>query len=370
MATAQPHLLIGTSVRYLSQSAYRAGMQVAALDRFVDDDTRVAASHSRQLPAMSQQALMQALAELGEAGDVPWTYAAGFEADPEALASLVRQQRNLLGNTPDVLRLLADPERYVSLLDTLEIAYPKTVFGRPAETDGWLYKAAGRQGGYQVWPADTAEPQAPGYYQRCLSGELCSLLFAANGKAIQPLGFNRLSACAPQRGDFRFACAISGYLPDERLAEQMTLVAQRLTRALGLRGINGVDFVLHEGDACLLELNARPPASLELYELRLPRGGLQAHIAACQGELPPAPTSDAGNSGLQIVYAPHGFRIGRLHWPEWVSDRPRAGSTIASGAPLVSVRAVADSIQAVAERLRQRAQAVIELLEKPAEAVA
>ena len=370
MTTERPHLLIGTSVRYLSQSAHRAGMQVVALDCFVDDDTRRAASRSHPLTALTQQALMQALAELGEADDATWSYAAGFEADPEALAALARQQRNLLGNAPDVLRLLADPDRYFNLLDTLEIDYPKTVFGRPADTSGWLYKAAGRQGGYQVWPADGVEPQEPGYYQRCLSGELCSLLFAANGKAMQALGFNRLSAFAPQQGDFRFTCAISGYRPEAQLADQMTQVAQRLTRALGLRGINGVDFVLHQGKAYLLELNARPPASLELYELRLPLGGLQTHIAACQGELPAPPANDASSSGLQIVYAPRRLRIGRLRWPEWVSDRPRAGSSIAIGAPLVSVRAMADSIQAVAERLRQRTQAVIELLEKPAEAVA
>lgn len=355
------YLLVGNSVRYLAQSGRRAGMPLITVDAFADMDTVEAAQQVHRARAARADALAECAAGISGAEALGWSYGAGFECSPGQLTALVRARRRLQGNPAEVLHVLADPARFFGLLDALDIAYPEISPGRPGDTGEWLFKAAARLGGMQVWPAAQAPRDTEGYYQRRIGGELCSLLFAANGQEMRPLGFNRLTACAPQRGDFRFHSTISAYVPGNQLAVQMQQAARRLTRALGLRGINGLDFLLYAGRALLLELNARPPASLELYEKALPEGGLRAHIDACQGRLPALGTSSP--RGLQIVHARRSCIVGQVRWPHWARDRATPGSRIDAGEPLCSVHAAADSMQAVAPRLAQRACAAIELVE-------
>ena len=368
MSSDSPYLLVGNSVRYLAQSGRRAGMSMIAVDAFADADTAAAAQQVHRAHAPRPDALAECLAGVPGADALAWSYAAGFESCPDRLAVLTRARRRLLGNPADVLRVLADPARFFALLHALDIAHPQVSSVRPADSAAWLYKAAGRLGGLEVWPAAQAPRETEGYYQRRIDGELCSLLFAANGQEMHPLGFNLLAACNPARGDFRFSRAISGHVPVASPAEQMLQAARRLTRALGLRGINGLDFVLHRGQPLLLELNARPPASLELYESALPEGGLRAHMAACQGRLPAA--GAISPRGLQIVYARRSCITGEIGWPRWASDRPAPGSRIDAGQPLCSVHAAADSMQAVAHLLAQHAREAIELVEHLSEVAA
>ena len=66
----------------------------------------------------------------------------------------------------------------------------------------------------------------------------------------------------------------------------MSAIAGAVTEAFGLVGLNGIDFVLREGEPYVLEINPRYSASMELIE----RGGrlsvFEAHVAACGGDLP------------------------------------------------------------------------------------
>ena len=362
MYAAETVAMIGNSVRYLAQSARLAGAEIASVDAFGDIDTRQAsASHGRALDA-SPRALLDA----GEAmlRDHPgsWLYGAGFERDPQALASLARQNQGLLGNDPAVLRLLAEPRRWFALLSDLDIAHPQVAFGSPRSLSGWLFKPAGGCGGWLVRRAMDADAgRYAGYYQRFNAGPLCSLVFAADGAEIETVGCNRLFARYPAAGDFRFAGAINGLVTSSATSSQMVAAARRLTRALGLRGVNGLDFVLRNDEALLLELNARPPATLELYETSLPHGGFQCHADACRGRLYPAPTPASVN-GLQVVYARRTLRVPAIEWPAWVTDRPASGECVLADRPLCTVHATGGDVEAVAARLRQNIDAVGRLI--------
>lgn len=362
MATPASLLLIGNTVRYLAQSARAAGLDVCAVDAFGDDDLQHPDTAVQRAAAVDPQALCAAVPAAALDSGMRWVYGAGFEAAPQVLQALLRRNRHLLGNEPRVLELLNDPARLLALLAELGIAQPPTQLARPACVDGWLYKPAGRCGGVGVCrAAEHTNAASAGYYQAFTKGPLCSLLFAADGQRVQPIGFNRLLARYPAAGDFRFAAAISGFQPDPTQHARMLQVAQRLTRALGLRGVNGLDFVLHRGQPLLLELNARPTATLELYERVLPGGGLRCHIDACDGALQ-TPRTPAQVQGLQIVYARRDLQIGAVGWPSWVSDRPTAGSRVASHEPLCSVHASGTDSGAVAARLRQAADELHQLL--------
>jgi predicted ATP-grasp superfamily ATP-dependent carboligase len=364
MNDAATVVVIGNSVRYLAQSAKMAGAEIVSVDAFGDLDTRLASiSHERAANA-SPHALLHA----GEAmlRDHPgsWLFGAGFESDAYALASFTRRHRGLLGNDPAVMQLLAEPQCWFSLLRELDIAYPEVAFEAPRALSGWLFKPDGGCGGWLVRRALDADADADhraGYYQRFVAGSLCSLVFAADGAEIGTVGFNRLFARYPAAGDFRFAGAINGLVASHAAKSQMVAAAQRLTRTLGLRGVNGLDFVMRNGEPQLLELNARPPATLELYETVLPRGGFQCHTDACRGRLPRVRTPESVE-GLRVVYARRTLRVPAIDWPAWVTDRPASGECVLAGQPLCTVHANAGDMETVAGRLRQHIDAVDRLL--------
>lgn len=357
-------LLVGNTVRYLAQSAHRQGVAVSGIDAFADVDTQLVCRQHRRSVAAAPAALARAVRAIHRSGSTAWTYGAGFEAAPESLMGLAECSDGLLGNDPRVLLQLTQARHFFDLLSELEIAHPAVVFERPRNDADWLFKAAGRNGGLDVsFAGDTADADGSGYFQRFVNGPLCSLLFAADGREVQPLGFNRLLARHPVAGDFRFAGAINGLAPTESQERSMLRAARRLTRELGLRGVNGLDFVLDDGQPLLLELNARPPSTLELYESALPAGGLLCHLDACRGKLPDRISSSSSKvEGMRVVYAPCDLFVNITGWPEWVSDRPSSGTEVYRDAPLCTVHASGDDIDSVAATLRQRADEVVDLI--------
>lgn len=362
MAAPGDILVLANTVRYLAQSARASGHAVHAIDAYADLDTRRACQRLFRAAEATPQALLAALSELVIDQDLPWTYGAGFETAPEVLQGLARRNRNLLGNDPRLLLLLSDPSRFFALLDELDIAYPQTRQQLPANCEGWLFKPAGRLGGLGVrWARDAMSGHAAdgsaGYYQTFVRGTLCSLLFAADTRDVAVVGYNRMMARYPSAGDFRYAGAVSGFAPTHEQQDLMLQVARRLTRALGLRGINGLDFVIRQGEPLLLELNARPPATLELYESCLPGGGFASHLEACRGRLPSRLSPDPVR-GIRVLYARRSLSLADIDWPAWTRDRPAPGTQIVIDQPFCTVHAEGGDIESVEATLRQRADAL------------
>lgn len=370
MPASTPIMLVGNSVRYLAQSAHAAGLAAVGVDAFADDDMCAACRRHYVAGDLGPQALAGAVPDGGMDAGLPWTYTAGFEGAPHVLRTLLRRNRRLLGNDPSVLELLADRRRWFSLLSDLDVSVPAVRFTAPGNPSGWLFKPAGGAGGVGVRRAVSDEfPQASGFFQAFVKGPVRSLLFAADGHDIAVIGFNSVLARYPAAGDFRFAAVIGGLAMTGRQSAAMQLAAQRLTRALGLRGINGIDFVLDGGEPRLIDLNARPPASLELYERWLPGGGLACHLAACNGVLPKVVRA-TGSVGLRIVYTRRVLRLGEVSWPSGVRDRPPAGSRLAVHQPVCSVHVEGPDALTVEARLREAADAVHEQLHPFAEEAA
>lgn len=370
MSAQNDILLVGNSMRYLAQSARAAGFEVTAVDAFADQDTQLACSSSRKVDAASPHALSQAAREVCADSQRHWVYGAGFESDPTALVEMVQCNRSVLGNEPRVLQLLADPLRLFALLDELDIGYPEVCYDKPSDPSGWLFKPNARCGGVGVRLArSVVQPPSAGYYQRFVKGLLCSVVFAADGSTMEVIGVNRLYARFPEAGDFRFAGAVSGLTLAEAQRERVITAARRLTRALGLRGVNGLDFVIHKGEPLLLDVNARPPATLELYESSLPQGGFVCHLQACRGSLTGVQESDTVR-GQHIAYARKSVRPGIVDWPRWVTDRPVSGIDVIQDQPLCTVHALGSDVESVTVELRQRIDAVADLVGRSSRIVA
>jgi uncharacterized protein len=360
------------SARLLAEAAARDGYAVLALDCFGDVDTRRAslAWHDIGVGGLRIDAgrTLAALREVATRADaIGWIAGSGFEGEPE----LVEQGAALLpllGTAPAALRRLRTPRAFFERLDALGIAHPETRFDAPPKADGWLLKDSGGHGGWHVrrLADDSDTPPATGrYFQREAPGTPMSATFIADRREARLLGFNRLLVRPFGARPFVYGGAI-GPLPLPPGPARAVLDAmQALTREFAIAGLASLDFLL-DGDAVsVLELNARPSASMALYG----EGWMRSHVRACtDGELPAAGAARVGVAGHEIVYARRPLHLSAaaaagLEAASHCHDLPAAGTRFAIGDPVCSHSARAADVAALERLLGAQREALWAILE-------
>jgi uncharacterized protein len=367
----------GLSARLMAEAAASDGFDVVALDLFGDVDTCAVASRWFGIgePARLQiddQRLLATLARLARHGEVAgWVAGSGFEGRPELLASGAALLP-LIGTAPEALARLRDPASFFAFLAEHDIEHPPVrrswagldVAGKP-----WLLKDLHGCGGGHIRRAVPGEPAVmpPGHYlQLEVAGQAMSVTFVANGGDAQVLGANLQIVRAQGASLFAF-CGVVGPVPlAGNVLQRLQAILHCLTKGLGLQGIASLDFLLDGDHISVLEVNARPPASLALYPHWQP---MAAHVRACQhGELPAPPSAGSLVRGHEVVFAPRPLRLDSAiaeqlaALPE-VHDIPGAGQAFAVGEPLCSVSASGRSTAEVLERLQARRIALWQSLE-------
>lgn len=338
------------------------------LDLYDDLDTRALALHSARCAAarggFSSRLLLQHARALAPAqGYGALVMGSGLEDRPHLRAALA-QLAPVAGNASEVVVLAKDPDRFFPLLDHLGIAHPLTTRDRPAAPEGWLSKRAGAAGGAHVRPAQAAATAAHDrYYQRFVAGVPHSVLFLADGARALCVGVQRLRVePLSLRRPFAFGGAVTLPQPPAGLLRTLNSWIAKLTVALSLRGLNGLDFIDHPHGPQLLELNPRPTASLSLHDTRLRGGLLAAHLAAANGRLPGALTQARQARAQIILWTQRALCVPALDWPAWTSDRPALGERIAARRPLCSVAATAATPALAEQRALARRDALWRLL--------
>ena len=209
-------------------------------------------------------------------------YTSNFENHPEALEQL-SAGRIVLGNAPAVLRDVRHAERVHDVLEGHGLSSP-AVYG--AARDAVMH-APGRQllakprrsgGGSGVRQWHSADPLLEGeLLQEWVEGVSASLVFVADGHDARTLGVTRqlIGDGAFGATGHRWCGNLLGNTGAPVLDAQddviasATAAAQALTRAFGLRGINGIDFIARNGEAVVIEVNPRWTAAVELVERSL-----------------------------------------------------------------------------------------------------
>lgn len=116
---------------------------------------------------------------------------------------------------------------------------------------------------------------------------------------------------------------------------KISQMATKVVDHLSLVGSNGVDFINRNGELYVIEVNPRLQGTWECAELSLNLNMAQAHLEACQGQLPEVP-SPQKFAVKMVVHARERSRVSDLDFPG-VYDLPHPGVIIEKGEPMVTV---------------------------------
>lgn len=363
-------MLVGVTMRMLAELATRAGYPVIALDYFGDADLKAICPNRSLLRdynlPYSVSALVNAASELKAAAVV---YSANLENFPTEVARLA-QGRQLLGNTPDTLAQVRDPLRLAVALQAKGFAFPETISPAsgltPNPTRPWLWKPLHGGGGHGVQLWRNGRSPEGGVFQERLTGLVGSAAFVADGRQAVVLGLTEQLVGRRAFGASGFTYC--GNLtppplpPDElkSLLRQVRVIVSHLTHTFGLRGLNGLDFIWQGERVWTIEVNPRPSASLELFELVYGLRVFDAHVRSFEGELPDfdleKALTQAAAAGKAIVYAPTNIRLGdTVHWlSDGIRDVPHSGEFIRRGQPVCTILTRANTPAACLHDLQAR----------------
>lgn len=346
-----------------------AGYEVLALDAFADSDTQQLASQTMRVAyadgGFDAAALEQALQVIDSQDVAGMVYGSGFEAMPELL-EMAGRYLPVIGNTPRVVRNLKRPLQFFTLLDVLQIPHPTISYRPPEKTVGWLSKRGGGSGGTHVrkaLPLPQMTQRRGEYYQREMPGQVATLLFVADGQQAKAIGYNRQWTSASAAMPYRYGGAVSHAELPESVKRTLLQAAQRLTSAVGLRGINSIDAIMDGEQAWVLEINPRLSATFDLYRAMPGQPSLfELHLAACVGSLADLPQLAPQAMAHHIVYALDEIRLPKdIDWPAWVADLPSPGATIAADEPICTILAGGETAAVAQQSLLERANELQDL---------
>jgi predicted ATP-grasp superfamily ATP-dependent carboligase len=361
---SDPILIVGTWGRPLAQSAWRAGIEVVVLDLFADSDTRryaraahsIATTNTGHIDSVHAAALAQEFAANCNA----IVYTAAFEHAPEQIEQIAAG-RNILGNSAATIRAAKDPATLRALLQRIGMPHPETTLLRPAAGAGWLVKRAGEQGGAHVLPLDDLHQSRPGdYFQRKVDGVPHSALFIADGKRARIIGLSEQLTMAVGAAPYRYGGAVSNAPLPLTITADVATKLDELVRSTGLIGLNSIDFIVDGARYFVLEINPRPPATMDLYDEDCPGGLLAWHIAACEGNIVSTPLTARAIRGHAVVFAQQASRVPYdFSWPTWCSDVEAPGTLINATAPVCMVHATGDTPAETKSQLLARRESVL-----------
>ena len=336
-AASLEFLIIAANARFIACSAAACGYVPSVIDGFADPEVRSLSRVAVRVPLNGgglsvrhvRAACERLFRERRFAGVV---FGSGLDAHP-AFIDWLHARSTVYANDAEVFSRCLDRSRLVGELDRLGIPHPRE--GRDAGSPT-LLKVTGACGGAHVRFGSGA---AAAYRQSYLPGTVRSYLFLAHAGSVRGVGWNtQWQSRHDGNRPFCYGGALNRSVSDAAVKARVEGYARRLARAFSLVGMNNLDYVVVGGEACLLELNPRISATMQLYDTD---GALfAAHLAACRSHrfpsLPPAaPRAHA------VLHASRSIRLtGDFEWPANACDLP--GETcFAAGDPICTLFASA-----------------------------
>ncbi len=367
-------LMTGVSARALAESACRAGWtdRVVTVDYFGDWDLkRLCENYSLGRDARCRYTVRHLLEACRRFQWDAVVYTANLENYPDAVRRLATAG-HLLGNSPTTLAEARNPQRFLECLQRVGVPVPRT----PASSEDRGFARAvlekpRRGGGGQgiAVVSSRARRRRGTYLQEYVPGLPCGVAFVADGRRATLLGISQQligDAAFGARG-FQYCGSLLGKdLPGlssfDPLLSRLEEIVNHLTSTFHLVGVNGMDFILNEGEIYPLELNPRYTASMELVEMAYGLNIFSIHLAACDGILPPFDMRRApeGYWGKAILFAERDLVTPPADdwWDRGIRDIPFSGERIRAGSPICTLLVSGPSLEACYQALREKADSI------------
>ncbi|WP_237683999.1 ATP-grasp domain-containing protein [Pseudaminobacter soli (ex Zhang et al. 2022)] len=357
-------LIASVSGRALAAAARCAGYRARVADFFCDDDTKALAERTSLLPGdlragIDPAAVLDTLRSLADGDEVSAVIlGSGFERIPEVVDEIARHLP-LAGNRTAAIRRVKDPLTLAEDCAALGIPHPKFRFEPPPDPENWVVKAIGSAGGAHVGRAEKTPIGHGRYFQQLVRGTSLSALFLADGSEARMVGFSRQWTSPSPTAPYRYGGAARLRRLDcadvEMIADRLSGLAEKA----GLVGLCSADFICSSEGWCLIEINPRPGATLDIFDsAEAPL--MEAHLRACRGEEFILPRF-ADSMASMIAYAARPVEsFPAIVWPEWTADRQPSGTRLMAGDPVCTIFARGPS----AASARRRAGALAAKLER------
>ncbi|RLG52125.1 MAG: hypothetical protein DRN96_03565, partial [Thermoproteota archaeon] len=307
--------------------------------------------------------------------------AGGLDDELDALVSLDRAV-GLLGCSPREFKRARSLRAVMEAAARSGVATPKAALCR---TPGEAAEAARRiglpavlkpdrtSGGYGIRVARSLEDiirefkvvashsRSHVVLQEYIEGADASVSLIATGQDAVAVSLNQQILGLRELGQLE-PLGYSGNITPLRLGRaesEIREACEELCRRLGLRGSIGVDFVVRDGEAYLMEVNPRFQATLECVEEAYGVNLVELHLSALEGKLP-EPVKASRYAARLIVYAKQPCRVGYLHDISGVRDVPPPGTTIEKRAPVCSVLSTAQTPEQALRSCLEKAREVYE----------
>ncbi|UYZ39391.1 MAG: ATP-grasp domain-containing protein [Candidatus Methanospirare jalkutatii] len=382
-------LALGYSVRHIACSGARAGYEMLSADAFGDADTRECSSAFFFLNFSSQHLDLRHLEHLADAVD---GVLVGSGLENAAFGKLAEK---VLGNSPEKMREVANKAKLAERLADLGIPHPKTFTQETLSQARFPLIAKPLFGGGGVAnflcrnerELLNAARQGNLIFQEFIEGKIASVSVISTGKEAVSLCVNEQLAGLKSlfcEHPFTYCGNISPF--KTKFADKMCEIAEFLVLELGLKGSNGVDFVVNDDGFFVLEVNPRFQGSLETVEHCTGLNVVSAHLKACEGELPPKQRgAEEKYAARLILFAERdcvveadlrrfcggneekmlekgvggGEERGREEGKEersaggWIADIPQRGRVLRRGEPVASGLGVARSREEAIKKARE-----------------
>ena len=353
-------LIIASSGRMLAQQAKKSGYSVLVIDCFADRDTQTYAEQVVKVESLLLLKVKEALSLLNEYHISHVVYGSGLE-DQQATLHYLEQNYIVLGNSFQVFSTVQNKQAFFLLLDKNKIPHPETLFQQPVSKLNWLLKPLAGEGGIGVKKyIEGSKSNAFCYWQKFIQGTPRSVLFIANGAEYKIIGFHQQFTTQVKAYEFVFSGVINQLSISKVLEKKLRRTLNVLVPELSLQGINSLDYIESSEQCSILEVNARPSASMNLYDSDL----FLSHIDCCQGKKALNSIKPLGSyHAYKIIFAKQKLFIeAHINWPSWGLDIPCKGSIIHTGMPICSIIAGGKNEQAVESLLLSRQKQLINLL--------
>ena len=387
LASDRPTLaVIGFSVRAAAQCAIRQGFEVIAVDMCADRDLICFCQSHYRLDDPSWPDVLNSLHP-----SAPLLLAGGMEHRLQ-MVDRCHSAVQRYGPNGTQLAALRSLDNWARWAASCEIGWPVTVQGSSIKGDmseqllegDWILKPFQSAGGIGITYLEKSSPSSDSYLgdhtkfylQQRLPGESIGVTFLSSEFGSTLLG--AAAAWEPDlkspRKDYTYRGSYGPIQLSSGHIENLQRFAQLVHNESGILGLWQADFLDHEGELTLLEINPRWSASMDILDLCLDLRLVKMHYACISAKMSQAKferfsthaskrakTPTKARLYKSIVYARAPFTVSQTQSDTWwlnrwqgdlnsvknriqFADIPCAGADIGNGHPILTVMSTSNSV--------------------------